>query len=471
MRVLLGLALASGLVAQTPIHGERPARLLIRNATVIEGNATPPYGPVDISVADGLITQIAPARAAAAVPANTTVIEAGGRYVLPGLINAHAHLHDERAGQPMPFAYQCKLWLATGITTIRDVSSDFAKGVELREKSKQNTIVAPRIYLYRVFPGANTAAEARQRVRDIKASGADGLKFFSIYRDIMEPMLDEARQLGLRSAHHAAIAETNAWDDIRFGTTSIEHWYGIPDAALEKGVQGFPADFNVTREIDRFRWAGRLWREASWPKLLEVLDGMVKAKVAWVPTLNIYEASRDLERYQNQPWFRTHLHPALEKYFAPNPEYHGSFFEHWTSTDEAYWKENYRLWMAAVLEFGRRGGLIGVGEDAGFIYNVYGLGLVRSLELHQEAGFPLLKVLEQATANNARIMGLEGRLGRVRVGYAADLLVVRGNPLEDVKVFYPGKGIEWTVKDGIPYSAPQLDREVRELVAAARGGK
>ena len=62
-------------------------------------------------------------------------------------------------------------------------------------------------------------------------------------------------------------------------------------------------------------------------------------------------------------------------------------------------------------------------------------------------------------------------LGRVRAGYAADLLVVRGNPLEDTKLLYPGRGIEWTIKDGITYSARQLDQEVRDMVAAARGRK
>jgi len=470
MRVALILILtAAWLYPQAAaVHGQRPARLLVRNALVIEGNATPPYGPVDITVENGVIRSMAASRAANAAPAGVTVIDAAGRYVLPGLINAHAHLHDERAGLPIPFDYQFKLWLACGITAIRDVGSDYAKAVVLREKSKQGTIEAPRIFLYKVFRGANTPEEARAGVREIQKSGADGLKFFALHRDIMEAMQAEAHALGLRTAHHAAIAETNAWDDIRFGTTTIEHWYGIPDAAIEKGVQDFPAGFNQSREIDRFRYAGRLWREASPARLLEVLNGMVEAKVAWVPTLNIYEAARDVERYQNQPWFRTHLHPALEKFFQPNPEYHGSFFEHWTSTDEAYWKENYRIWMQAVVEFARRGGLVGIGEDAGFIYNIYGLGMIRSLELHQEAGFPALKVIEQATVNNARILGQETKLGRVRVGYAADLLVVRGNPLEDVKILYPGRGIEWTIKDGTPYSGRQLDAEIRQMVAAAR---
>ncbi|MDQ3950071.1 MAG: amidohydrolase family protein, partial [Gemmatimonadota bacterium] len=230
-----------------------------------------------------------------------------------------------------------------------------------------------------------------------------------------------------------------------------------------------------------FRYAGRLWREADPARLREVLDSMVARNVAWVPTLDIYEASRDLVRAKGQPWFADYLHPTLEEYFRPNPANHGSYFIGWTSTDEAFWKENYRIWMDALREFGRRGGTIGVGEDAGFIYQLYGYGLIREMELHQEAGFHPIKVIQHATGNNAKILGQEGRLGRVRAGYAADLIVVDGNPLEDLKVLYPGgtdairdgrvvrsRGIEWTIKDGIPYHGPTLLGEVKDIVARAR---
>jgi hypothetical protein len=311
--------------------------------------------------------------------------------------------------------------------------------------------------------------------------GADGVKILGVYRDVMEALEDEAHKLGLRVAHHTGIEETNAWDDIKFGTTSIEHWYGIPDAAIESGRQDFPARYNYNNETDRFRYAGRLWREANWDLLMKVFDGMVAAHVAWDPTLDIYEASRDLQRAQNQPWFREYLHPTLAKYFEPNPANHGSYFIGWTSTDEAFWKENYRIEMAALLEFEKRGGLIGCGDDAGFIYQMYGFGLIRELELHQEAGFQPLIVIQHATANNAKILGQETRIGRVRTGYLADLLVVNGNPLENLKVLYPGGfddmrdgkvvhtgGVEWTIKDGIPYHAPTLAAEVREIVAKAR---
>jgi imidazolonepropionase-like amidohydrolase len=112
---------------------------------------------------------------------------------------------------------------------------------------------------------------------------------------------------------------------------------------------------------------------------------------------------------------------------------------------------------------------------------MYGFGLIRELELKQEAGFHTLKVIQQATGNNAKILGQENRLGRVRPGFAADLIVVNGNPLENLKVLYPtgvdivrdGKqihtgGVEWTIKDGRPYHAPTLLADVKEMVAKAR---
>ena len=301
--------------------------------------------------------------------------------------------------------------------------------------------------------------------------GADGIKILGIDRDIMQAMEDEAHKLGLRIAHHAGVEETNAWDDIRFGTTSIEHWYGIPDAAIDDGAQHFPSSYNYNNEADRFRYAGHLWREAEPARLTKVLQGMVDAHVAWDPTLDIYEASRDLQRAQTQPWFADFLHPTLEEYFRPNLANHGSYFVDWTSTDETYWKENYRIWMAALRQFDALGGLIGMGDDAGFIYQMYGFGLIRGMELHQEAGFLPVKIIQQTTGNNAKILGQEDRLGRIRAGWTADLIVVNGNPLENLKVLYPGSskgGVEWTIKDGIPYHAPELMEKVKRMVADAR---
>lgn len=488
--ILLGTAAAAE--AQVT-SGERYGRLAIRNAMIVNGNGTPASGPADILIQGNTIAEVvwldpvAMREGRAKRPVADAEIDATGKYVLPGLINAHGHVQEERGGIAQPLDYTLKLWLASGITTVRDVGSDVRKTLALRERSRRNEIAAPRIYVYALFgtpPTPTNPEQARARVREFKALGVDGIKSTGLDRDIMAALLDEARKAGLRVAHHSGVEETNAWDDIRFGTTTIEHWYGVPDAAIPTGVQRFPASYNYRDEVDRFRYAGRLWREAD-PKLLgAVLDSMVAANVAWVPTLVIYEASRDLQRAQTQPWFADYLHPTLEQYFRPDPANHGSYFFGWTTTDETFWKENYRIWMRALRDFERRGGLIGAGEDAGFIYQMYGFGLIRELELHEEAGFHPIKVIQHATGNNARILGEQDRLGRIRAGYLADLIVVNGNPLANLKVLYPtgveeirdGRavrtgGVEWTIKDGIPYHGPTLLREVKDIVAAARAAR
>ncbi|MFM9905599.1 MAG: amidohydrolase family protein [Pyrinomonadaceae bacterium] len=469
--------------------GKRVKRIVVRGAMLVDGSGKPAAGPFDIVVENDIITQIAsfdPRDAKARRPEKGDLeIDAAGKYVLPGLIDLHAHIHEERAGVPMPVEYCMKMWLASGITTIREAWSD-KRMLAWRDQTAANTLAGPRIFPYGGFPAPDltTPEKVRQRVRDLKAAGYDGIKLYTIDRDLMAAMMDEAHKQGLRVMHHVGVEETNAWDDIKFGTTSIEHWYGIPDAAIESGRQNFPATYNYNNEVDRFRYAGRLWREADPERLSKVLDAMVAAGVAWDPTLDIYDASRDLQRAQTNPAFADFLHPVLEDYFRPNLSNHGSYFIGWTSTDEAFWKENYRIWMKALVEFEKRGGVIGTGDDAGFIYQMYGFGLVRELELQQEAGFHPLKVIQHATSNGAKILGKEDTLGRIRVGYKADLIVVNGNPLENFKVLYPngtdeirdgkvvrGGGIEWTIKDGIPFHVPTVSAEIKAMVKKAQGAK
>jgi hypothetical protein len=490
--LLLILAACISNFAQTNaagFSGKRLKRIVIRNAMVVDGSGKPAAGPFDIVTENDVIKEIVSFDPVAAKEGKARRpekgdldIDATGKYVLPGLINLHGHTQDERGGVPMPVEYVTKLWLACGITTVRDAWAN-PKVLDYSKRINAGTLVGPRIFPYGGYPAPNldTPEKARQRVRDLRTAGYDGIKLYTMDHDLMAAMMDEAKKQGMRVMHHVGVEETNAWDDAKFGTTSIEHWYGIPDAAIESGRQNFPSYYNYNDEVHRFRYAGRLWREADPSKLDKVLQALVDNNVAWDPTLVIYEASRDLQRAQTNPAFAEYLHPVLEEYFKPNPANHGSYFIGWSTTDETYWKENYRIWMRALNDFGRKGGVIGTGEDAGFIYQMYGFGLIRELELHQEAGFHPLKVVQHATSNGAKILGKEDSIGRIRTGFKADLIVVNGNPLENFKVLSPlgveeikgGKavktgGIEWTITNGVPYHAPTLAKEVRDLVTAAR---
>jgi imidazolonepropionase-like amidohydrolase len=496
----------AAVAAQPPVHATPVARLLIKNAMVIYGNAKPAFGPVDILVQDGLIARIGPG--SPTDPPPDAVIDATGKYVMPGIINAHMHLQDERGDVPQPVQYEMNLYLASGATTVRDVGADFEKAKKWRAASAAHTMVAPRILIYtpnwrgRTGGAPETRETVRAGVRWAKEGGADGLKFFGIDRDLLEAALDEARHVGLRSAAHIAVEETTAKDFAELGITSIEHFYGIADAALD-GIQEFPSNHNANNEVHRFGRAGELYLQHNLnrQKLSDVLDLMVKKNVFWCPTMDAYVASRDLIRSQNVPWFKDYLHPTMEEYWQPDLLHHGSYFLGWTHTQEVRWAKDFQVWMDALREFSNKGGLITTGDDAGFIFNLYGFGLVRELELMEEAGFQPLEVIKHATVNGAKLIGMDDRLGRVRQGYIADLLVVNGNPLDDLRVLNPygadmvtvngepvsnysslvpgdkriktvhGGGIEWTIKEGVPYHVPTLMKEVKEMVTAARAKK
>src|SRR5438128_2764031 len=110
--------------------GVRPGRFVIRNAIVVEGNGTPASGPYDIVIEGNTIADLVPLDPVALKagrarrPAGEAEIDATGKYVLPGLINLHGHVQEERGGIRQPLAYELKLWLASGVTTVRDVGSD-----------------------------------------------------------------------------------------------------------------------------------------------------------------------------------------------------------------------------------------------------------------------------------------------------------------------------------------------------------
>ncbi|MCI0471202.1 MAG: hypothetical protein L0Y73_06050, partial [Candidatus Aminicenantes bacterium] len=165
-------------------NGQRYGRLLIRNVITIDGNGTPAKGPFDIIIAGNKIENIRfTSEKEDTYARESHIIDGRGKYLLPGLINIHAHIHDERAGRPIPFEYLYKLWLACGVTTVRDVGSNNAKTLIERQKSAAGTIAAPRIFLYMVA-WERTAEAMRKRIQEIKKQGGDGVKIFGLDQDI-----------------------------------------------------------------------------------------------------------------------------------------------------------------------------------------------------------------------------------------------------------------------------------------------
>ena len=392
-----------------------------------------------------------------------------------------------------------KLWMAHGITTVREPSGrgvDWA--LDLKRKSQRNDIIAPRIFAYTGFgqktkdfnplndAPISTPEQARKWVRANAERGADGIKFFGAPPEIMAAALDENKKLGLRSAcHHAQldVARWNVLHSARAGLTSMEHWYGLPEALFEdRTVQDYPLDYNYQNEQNRFEEAGKLWKQAAKPyseHWNKVMDELISLDFTLDPTLNIYEASRDLQRARRAEWHEDYTLPSLWEFYKPSKISHGSYWHDWGTEQEVAWKENYKLWMTFINEYKNRGGRVTTGSDSGFIYQLYGFAYVRELELLREAGFHPLEVVRSATLNGAEALGVSDKIGTVAVGKWADFVIVEENPLKNLKVLYGTGairlteeneivrvgGVKYTIKDGIIYDAKQLLQDVKNTVS------
>jgi len=484
--------------------GERYRRLVIRNATVVSGCGTPAEGPMDIVVENGVITELVKVDPIAVSrypqgwerPTGDREIDATGMYVIPGLIEMHVHvpLDEHRAG-PNGWDYFYRLMLAHGITTVRTCGfggeDQLYRHREQAVHSPESAI--PRIVVLHPFPreGLFTQEEARAKVRELNDLGADGIKLIDPNPDIFAAICDEARKLGMQAGTAAHLSLSSPIDAVmasNAGVTSIEHTYGIPEAAIP-GVQAFPPKYNEMDELARFRQSAYNWSEAdAYPeRVLEVLDLMIRNGTVWSPNFATYEANRDLGRAQSNEYSRRYATPQLLDCWRPTPGLHASFHFDWKTSDEIAWKEKYRIWFKYVRTFFQRGGTLVAGADAGYQYTLYGFSMIRELELFQEAGIRPLDVIRIASTNAARVLGLDRLVGGVRRGYGADLAIVDGNPLDNFKVMYgPGMerfaadrvtktmagGVRWTIRDGTLFDARALMRDIEEHVAGqkATGG-
>jgi len=485
-------------------EGEGPwPQLILRGATLINGTGAPAIGPVDIVIENNRILSVntvgypgMPIKEdkRPKLKAGGKEMDCTGMYIMPGFIDMHAHIGGQSQGTPAEYVF--KLWMAHGITTVRDPGSfnglDWM--LDQKEKSAKNLVTAPRIYAFTSFGSGSkqpitNATQAIEWVRENAKRGADGIKFFGASPEVMDAALRENKKLGLRSCcHHAQmdVARWNVLNSARAGLTSMEHWYGLPEALMTNStIQQFPLDYNYQNEQHRFEEAGKLWKQAAPPfsdHWNKVMNELIALDFTLDPTFNIYEASRDLHRARRLEWHDTYTLPSLWNYFAPNRESHGSYWFNWGTEQEIAWKENYRLWMTFINEYKNRGGRVITGSDNGFIYQLYGFGYIRELELLREAGFHPLEVVRSATLYSAQALGAEKDLGSVEPGKYADLVIIDANPLENLQVLYGTGaiavdqnnkvirkgGIKYTIKDGIVYDARKLLSDVKSMVDAEK---
>ena len=493
-----------------PGEGEGPyRRLVIRGATLIDGSGAPPRGPVDIVVAGNRIESIRGAGTPGLAMAGNREprdadreIDATGMYVLPGFVDVHGHNGDPNKAPNATYGY--RLWLAHGVTTVRGVplySGRDNMSLSDRQRSRDNAIVAPRLFAYMALGDGwdggdvTTPDRARAWVRWAAAQGYDGVKLFnSVPPAATEAAIDEARRLRLGTVAHlgqSGVAEIDADRAGEMGLGGITHFYGHFESLLSaRAIPSYPDDYNMFDEQWRFGQVARLAEqivEPGGPEWQAYLERQRERGLYFSPTFSIYSASRDVMRARNADWHARYTLPSLQRFFDPSRAHHGSYFWDWTSADEIAWRRFYGPFMRLANDYKNIGGVVTAGSDPGFIYQTWGFSYILELEMLQEAGFAPLEVVQAATINGARELhaprGEEPPFGLVREGMLADLVIVPENPLANLKVLYGTGhmrlnpqtqqierigGVRWTVKDGIVYDAPALLESVARMVEEQR---
>jgi len=480
--------------------GEGPYKsLVIRNAMVIPGHGGPPAGPYDILIEGNTITQMIPFDPVTAERAGTRprvtgdrIIEAEGKYLMPGMIDLHTHIRQ----LPQEIEYVYYLKLAMGVTTMVNAADrGYDDAMKEAKRSAANEMIAPRMFPLTSY-GTGTSFSRRQlddpamAPQVVKAMAANGLRVISMdplgwSLELVAAIAKAAKENGMITSFHLQPSNTAVTQAVRAacaGVTMIEHHYGYAESSLDGRTQDFPRNYSYGNENDRFREAGRVWTYANKERLLsEVADTLVKCGVTMLPTRVVYEANRDILRATSLPWTDKYTHQALWNWNLPNPAYHGSFHYDWTSDDEYNWTYMYRLWGDLIYEFNKRGGRVAFGTDDNYIWATPGFSTIRELQLQRETGMKTLEVLASATRQSALTLG-EPSLGLVRAGYKADLLLVDGNPAANLKYLYSfgdlaldkegkmfrTKGIVHTIRDGVVYNNERLMQEVEKMVLASR---
>lgn len=478
-------------------------RLVIQNVNVIPGHGGPSVGLYDILIEGNEITEMRrfspydPAEEREHIEGDR-VIDGTDKWVMPGMINLHLHLRDE----PLPLDYVYYLQLATGITTVGPAADrGLDEAMTDAGRSARNEMLAPRM-----FPlwgwGEGVSGFSRAELDDpamapeiAEAMVAAGARQVYLNRLCWNRKLFGAAARAISAAgaitavhiQPSSTSEVTALDAAEEGVTMIVHHYGYAESALDRQVQDYPRDYEFYNENQRFREAAKVWLEAGQnpetrERLLnEVVQRLVDSGVVMQPNRATYEANRDIIRAMGLPWHEKYTHQALWDLHLPNPQNHAVFHYDWTSDDEYYWQYMYKLWGELIFEFNKRGGMVVFGTDDNYQWSTGGFGNIRELQLMRETGMHNLEVLRTATQNSAKLLK-EDRLGLVRPGYLADLLVVDGNPAENLRYLYPfgairmdenqqmyrTKGIVYTIKDGVVVNNGKVMEEVARMVAESK---
>ncbi len=411
--------------------------LAIANVTVIDVASGRKLPEMTVLIKDGRIEKIA-ASSAATVPANYSLIDGRGQFLLPGLWDMHMHI----IGEPMLYF---PLFLANGVTGIRYMGGTImpAEWRTLKEKIAAGQIPGPRVYAGSpildgpkpAWPGSIAVADAeagRRIAAEMKEQGAEFLKVYTFLpRDAYRAIAETANKLGIPFDGHVPML-VSIQEAIRSGQRCIEHLDGVLPAASKR-----------CSELEALQNAGdtqALVDSPAFKTMLEDYDESraeelfvaMKERMVWqVPTLQVFHGLL----LQREPG-NSHPYPE-SKYVSPVLR---NFFG-WQLPDQDQAKtqrerQYFAGWLSRAKRIVHRLQQLGVpllaGTDTPYVNCVPGFSLHEELRLLVEAGLTPLQALQAATINPARFMGRTADLGAVESGKYADLVLLAADPLLDI---------------------------------------
>lgn len=420
----LGLLLLVALAACTPRHKDRIALV---GGNLISGAGDPVLRDAVIVVYQGKIETIAP-REGFEIPKTATEVDVTGSWIIPGLIDGHVHTQR----------WALSRYVAAGVTTVRDVHGALDSILALREEVGLGGLVAPRIYsagamidgapaTYSDATEVKTADQARRAVDRRAVLGVDFLKLYThITPELLKPLMDEASNFNLKVTAHLGL--TDALTAARMGVYSIEHLSGIPEA-----ISKTPEKFYAEHRASFFR--GWTYFEKSWAgldsaSLGRVAGTLAEARTTMIPTLVLHETFSRLDdpALLTGDDLKSVPDSEIKKWDVPGMIARAG----WTGADFTAFRASRANQDLFLREFRAAGGHIVAGTDATNQMLVPGLSLHTELELLVGAGLTPSDALQTATLNSAQLLGADS-IGILAPGKVADLVVLKANPLNDIR--------------------------------------
>ncbi|CAN5315204.1 amidohydrolase family protein [soil metagenome] len=417
-----------------------------------------------VLVRGGRIAEIGPA-ASVHVPLGAIAVEAGGKYLMPGLAEMHAHIPGETAPEQLIRDIMF-LYVANGVTAIRGMLGA-PNQLVLRERTASGEIIGPTIFVG--APSLNgqsapDAATAARLVREHKSAGYDFLKLHpGLQRAAYDAIVATAGEVGITFAGHVS-SGVGLERTLEAGQSTVDHLDGYLEASVSPPVHARmatgPVPFSemvAAVEPDRLRyWAGRTREAGTWN----------------VPTMALWEAfySADPpEAFARRPEMRYAAPQMVDAWIRQKQNMaHSRRTQGVTAEAARRYLEMRRLALKALADSGA--GLL-MGTDSPQMFIVPGFSLHNEIALMQSAGLTAEQVLASGTRNVARYaveeLKLDSALGTVAVGNRADLVLLDSNPLLDARNVARPAGV---MVRGKWLSADELQRGLEEIAVRYRPG-